>query len=182
MHIEGTSLDGVFVLFPERHVDERGWFARTLCVDELAAAGLHADFPQHNASWNERRGTLRGLHAQRAPHQEVKVVRVVRGRVFDVVVDARPGSATLGQWAGFELSATAGGALYIPGGFLHGFLTLEDDTEVHYAMGSRFVPDAAFGVCWNDATLGITWPEPARVISPRDAALATWAEVVGTLS
>lgn len=175
MRIEPTRLAGVFVLYPEKVRDERGWFARTLCVDELGAAGLHADFPQHNASWNEDRGTLRGLHAQAAPHEEVKVVRVVRGRIFDVVVDLRESSPTRFQWLGIELGADEGAALYVPAGLLHGFLTLEDKTEVHYAMGSRYVPGAAFGYRFDDPHFGIEWPEPVRVISPRDEALPTWA-------
>lgn len=171
MRIEATPLAGAYLLHQERHADERGWFSRTLCVDELLAAGLHGDFPQHNASWNARAGTLRGLHAQAPPHEEVKVVRVVRGRIFDAVVDLREGSPSRGRSWGLELDADGGVALYIPAGFLHGFLTLEDNTEVHYAMGMRYVASAAVGYRWDDPTFAIAWPSQPRLLSVRDANL-----------
>lgn len=171
MRIEATPLSGAHLLWPERHADERGWFARTLCADELVAAGLHGEFPQHNASWNASAATLRGLHAQAPPHEEVKIVRVVRGRIFDAIVDLRTSSPSYRQSWGVELDSDSGVALYIPAGFLHGFLTLEDHTEVHYAMGSRYSPGAAIGYRWDDPAFAIRWPRAPVVLSQRDAQL-----------
>jgi dTDP-4-dehydrorhamnose 3,5-epimerase len=162
-------LDGVFVIELERRVDERGFFARSFCVDELARAGLHTDYPQGNVSFNTCRQTLRGMHYQAAPHGEVKIVGCTAGAIFDVVVDLRAGSPTRLGWCGVELSAASGAQLYIPAGFAHGFLTLADNTEVAYRMGARYVPDAARGLRWNDPRLAIAWPAQPAVISERDA-------------
>jgi len=162
-------LPGVFLIELERRRDERGLFARSFCVDELARAGLHADFPQGNLSFNARRHTLRGMHYQAAPHGEVKIVGCTAGAIFDVVVDLRAGSPTRLAWCAVELTPASGAQLYIPAGFAHGFLTLADDTEVAYRMGARYVPDAARGVRWDDPRLGIAWPARPAVISERDA-------------
>lgn len=176
MTVEETPLPGAYLLRPERHADERGWFARTLCVDQLAMAGLRTDFPQHNASFNVAAGTLRGLHAQAPPHEETKIVRVVRGRILDAIVDLRPESPTrLSSWT-VELDAASGVALYVPEGFLHGFLTLEDATEVHYLMGTRYVAESVYGYRFDDPVFAIAWPGEPRVISARDAALPHWSE------
>jgi dTDP-4-dehydrorhamnose 3,5-epimerase len=162
-------LPGVFVIELERRVDERGFFARSFCVDELARAGLHTDYPQGNVSFNACRGTLRGMHYQAAPHGEVKIVGCTAGAILDVVVDLRAGSPTRLGWCAVELTCAAGAQLYIPAGFAHGFLTLADNTEVAYRMGARYVPDAARGLRWNDPRLAIAWPAPPAVISERDA-------------
>jgi dTDP-4-dehydrorhamnose 3,5-epimerase len=170
MRFVETTLPGAWVLEFERFSDERGWFARTFDQDEFSARGLDPGVVQCNASFNARRGTLRGMHYQADPHGESKLVRCVRGRIFDVAVDLRPGSPARGRWHGVELSAEAGNALYIPAGLAHGFQTLTDDCEVLYQMGHRYVPEAARGVRFDDPAFGIEWPEPEGelVISEKD--------------
>lgn len=169
MRLDPTRLDGLMVVEPTPHADDRGLFARTFDADVFAAAGLPVQWPQCNTSWNPRRGTLRGLHFQAEPKPEPKLVRCTRGRIFDVAVDLRPGSATRCQWFGLELSADNRRALYIPPGFAHGFLTLEDATEVFYQMGERYDGSLASGVRWNDPAFGIHWPQAPVLLSGRDA-------------
>ena len=166
-----TPLPGVWVIELERHGDERGWFARTFDREEFRARGLNPDVVQCNASFNSRRDTLRGMHYQAEPHGEPKLVRCVRGAVFDVAVDLRSDSATYCRWHGVELTAENGLALYIPAGLAHGFQTLSDDSELLYQMGHHYVPEAARGVRYDDPAFGIRWPEPhgERVVSERDA-------------
>ncbi|UPY37436.1 dTDP-4-dehydrorhamnose 3,5-epimerase [Sediminicoccus sp. KRV36] len=173
MRIEALPLAGAALIRLEPRADERGWFARSFCVRSLAAHGLHAEYPQHNISFNRRAGTLRGLHFQLSPHEEVKIISCTRGRIFDVLVDLRPGSATYGQWHGAELSAENHDRLYAPAGFAHGFQTLSDDAEVHYLMGCEYVDGAAAGIRHDDPTLSIPWPLPVSAISERDLALPT---------
>ncbi len=166
-----SPLPGAWLIEPERIEDQRGWFARTFDESEFRTRGMNPAVLQCSASFNSRAGTLRGLHYQAPPHGESKLVRCVRGAVFDVAADLRPGSATHGRWHGVELSERNGAAFYIPAGMAHGFQTLEDDTEVHYMMGDEYVPDAARGVRWDDPLLAIAWPDPpaaGRVISQRD--------------
>jgi dTDP-4-dehydrorhamnose 3,5-epimerase len=164
-----APLPGVFVVDAEPSADARGLFARTFCADEFRSRGLHADFPQCSTSYNAKAGTLRGLHWQAAPHEEVKLVRATRGAVFDVAVDLRPGSNTRLQWFGVELSADNRRALYIPGGFAHGFQSLSDDAEVYYQISTRHQAGSARGARWNDPAFGIRWPESAaRILSDRD--------------
>ena len=152
----------------ERRTDERGFFARSFCVDELARAGLHTDYPQGNVSFNARSHTLRGMHYQAAPHGEVKIVGCTAGAIFDVVVDLRIDSPTRFQWCAVELTPASGAQLYIPAGFAHGFITLADATSISYRMGTNYVPDGARGFRYDDALIGIDWPVPPRVISERD--------------
>ena len=171
-------LHGALLIEPERREDERGFFARTFCADEFSARGLVPAVAQCNVSFNRRRGTLRGLHYQRAPHAEVKLVRCTRGAVYDVIVDIRPGSPTFGRWRAVELSAENRAMLYIPEGFAHGFQTLCDDTELFYQMSTAYVPHAAAGIRWDDPELAIEWPADARAISAGDLALPTLAQVV----
>lgn len=168
-----TELAGAYTIELERHEDDRGFFARSFCEQEFADHGLVRHWAQSNVSFNEKRGTMRGMHWQIAPHQEVKLVRCTRGRVFDVIVDVRAGSETCGQWVGVELSEANRRMLYIPGGFAHGFLTTADKTEVFYEMSSPHVPEAARGFCWNDPQVAIAWPEAVTVISDRDAEYPT---------
>jgi dTDP-4-dehydrorhamnose 3,5-epimerase len=168
---KATALEGVFVLEPERHEDERGFFARTWDPDELRAHGLDATIAQASVSFNHRRGTLRGLHFQIAPFEEAKLVRVTRGAAFDVVVDARSGSPTRGQHVAVTLTAEEGNQIYIPPGCAHGFQTLADATEVSYLISARYSPEHARGFRFDDPTLAIPWPEPVTVISARDRAL-----------
>ena len=174
MRFEATPLAGAWLLWPERVLDERGFFARTWCRRELAARGLDPEIAQCSVSFNHRKGTVRGLHFQSAPHEEVKLVRVTRGAVFDVIVDLRPGSPTRGRHAGFTLSEGEGNQLYIPKGMAHGFQTLEDATEVSYQISAFYAPEAARGIRWDDPTLAIAWPEPVTVISEKDRALPLW--------
>lgn len=168
MIFTATEVQGVFVVTAERHVDVRGWFARSYCVDEFAHQGIDFDLVQTSVSYNHRRGTLRGMHYQAAPAPEPKLVRCTRGRIFDVAVDLRGSSPTFCRWTSVELDPERGQALYIPPYCAHGFLTLEDSTEVHYSMGARHAPQLARGVRWDDAVFRIEWPFRPVVISERD--------------
>ena len=172
VHFRPLTLDGVVLVELEKHEDERGYFARSYCVEEFARNGLDARVHQCNLSYNRRAGTLRGLHYQANPHGEIKLVRCDRGAVFDVVVDVRPDSATHGQWEAVELSQDNGRMLYISQGFAHGFQTLTDDCELHYQMSTPYLASAARGIRWDDSTLAIQWPYPEpSAISERDRAL-----------
>lgn len=169
-----THLAGAFLIDVERLPDERGFFARTWCADELAAHGVVLAPVQGNLSVNPTPGTLRGLHYQAAPHEEIKLVRCPRGAIFDVIVDLRPASPTYGQWLGAELTAANCRQLLVPGGFAHGFLTLAPDTEVSYEMSARYVPGAARGLRWDDPAIGVRWPAPPQLLSPKDASYPDW--------
>jgi dTDP-4-dehydrorhamnose 3,5-epimerase len=177
MRFEQTVLAGAWVIELDRLEDERGWFARCFDVDEFQMRGMNPVVAQCNLSFNRRKGTLRGLHYQAEPHEETKLVRCVRGAIFDVAVDLRPGSETFCHWVAFELSAGNGLALYVPAGVAHGFQTLTDEAEVSYQMGGSYVPEAARGVRWDDPAFAIDWP-PAiegRIISERDSAFPDFA-------
>lgn len=163
-----TPLAGAYVIDIEPISDERGFFARTWDRGESAARGLSAVVEQCSVSFNPKRGTLRGLHYQAAPHAEVKLIRCNRGAVYDVIVDLRRASGTFRQWFGIELTAANRRMLYIPKGMAHGFLTLSDDTEVYYQMSDPYVAPAARGVRWDDPAFGIDWPRRVEVISERD--------------
>ncbi len=165
-----TDIAGCVVVAPERHADMRGHFARTWDGEAFAKPGLNPAIAQCSVSFNERRGTLRGMHFQRAPHAEAKLVRCTRGAIYDVCLDLRPDSPTFHQWHGETLTADNGVALYVPEGCAHGFLTLADATEVFYMISVPYVPEAADGVRYDDPAFGIAWPEPVRVIHERDAA------------
>jgi dTDP-4-dehydrorhamnose 3,5-epimerase len=169
-----VAIDGVLLLEPERREDERGFFARTFCATELAGRRLVDRFRQSSISYNARRGTVRGMHFSRAPHEETKIVRCTAGAIFDVVVDLRPGSPTELKWVGVPLTAENRHALYIPRGFAHGFQSLQDDTEIMYMIDTDYVPGAATGVRWNDPAIGVKWPEPITVISQRDLIFPDW--------
>jgi dTDP-4-dehydrorhamnose 3,5-epimerase len=173
------NLPGAFVLEPERVEDERGFFARAFCREELAAHGLDPTVAQCSLSFNRRRGTLRGMHYQAAPAEEAKLVRCVRGAIHDVIVDVRPASPTLGRHAAARLDADNRLALYVPPGFAHGFQTLEDDTELYYQMSAAYSPEHARGFRHDDPELGIAWPLPVSVISERDRTLPRFAEREG---
>lgn len=168
MHFEQTPLAGAWVIHVDRHADERGFFGRTYCEREFAEHGLCTHWVQCNVSFNHRRGTLRGMHFQREPHGEEKLVRCTAGALLDVIVDVRPDSPTYRQHVAVELTAENRTQLYIPRGMAHGFLTLADNTEVFYQMGNFFNADAACGFHYADPVLGIAWPEPVQVISDRD--------------
>ena len=169
MIFDPTPISGCVVVRQERHADDRGYFARTWDGAELARHGLTAEVAQCSVSFNHSRGTLRGMHYQAAPHAEAKLVRCTRGALFDVCLDLRPDSPTFRQWYGETLTADNGAALFVPEGCAHGFLTLEDETEVFYTISAPYVPEAGRGVRWNDPAFGIAWPGEVRVIHPRDA-------------
>jgi len=177
--LEALALEGLFRLTPEPKWDARGFFARCFSRDVLSTAGLVTDLPEWSLSYNVRRGTLRGLHWQAAPHLETKLVQCIRGAVFDVVVDVRTGSPTRGRWQAVELSAENRHVLYVPTGFAHGYQTLTDDSELFYHISAGFQADFARGVRWNDPDLAIEWPAIAedRVLSDRDASLPFLAEL-----
>jgi dTDP-4-dehydrorhamnose 3,5-epimerase len=164
-----TRVAGATLIDIEPLTDERGFFARTWCQRELTAQGLEAGIAQESVSRNRHKGTLRGLHFQKPPHEETKIVRCVRGAIFDIIVDIRPTSPTFMQWQGFELTAESHRALYVPKGCLHGFQTLEDDTEIFYLISNYYVPGAAAGYRYNDPAFSITLPLPVDVISERDS-------------
>jgi dTDP-4-dehydrorhamnose 3,5-epimerase len=170
-----TPIPGAFLIELDPLRDERGSFARTFCAREFEAHGLDPRAVQCNLSENRERGTLRGLHSQRPPHAEAKLVRCTRGALYDVILDLRTGSAGFGKHVGVPLRVGDGRMLYVPKGVYHGFLTLEDDTEVFYQMSEFYEPSSAVGVRWNDPAFGIEWPEPVRVISPRDASYPDWS-------
>jgi dTDP-4-dehydrorhamnose 3,5-epimerase len=163
-----TELESAFILEVEPHEDERGFFARSFCRDEFQARGLNADIAQCSISFNQRRGTLRGVHYQAAPFAEAKLVRCTAGAIYDLIVDLRPGSATYKQWLAVELTAANRRMLYVPEHFAHGFQSLADETEVFYQISETYHPEASRGIRWNDPSFGFRWPLGELVISERD--------------
>jgi dTDP-4-dehydrorhamnose 3,5-epimerase len=172
-----TELKGAFVIDLEPIEDERGFFARAWCRREFTEHGLSTDIAQANMSFNKRKGTLRGMHFQKSPHAEDKLVRCTRGAIFDVAVDLRPDSPTRSRWVGVELTSENRRMLYVPKGFAHGFQTLEDDTEIFYLVSEFYTPEAEGGARWDDPAFGIEWPlgAPAE-ISDKDR---TWPDYEG---
>lgn len=177
MEIEQTPLPGVVLLTPKRFGDDRGFFCESWNAARMAEAGLDVAFVQDNHSLSKTTGTLRGLHFQSPPHAQAKLVRCGRGSLWDVAVDIRKGSPTFGQWFGTELSFENGKQLLIPAGFLHGFVTLEPDTEVVYKCSDYYAPECDGAVLWNDPDLAIDWPlEGDPMLSGKDAAAARMAD------
>ncbi len=176
MIIEQTKLSGAFVIELEQHQDDRGFFARTFCKNELEAHGMISDVAQANMSLSKKKGTLRGMHYQKAPHQESKLVRCTRGALFDVIIDLRPESPTFKEWFGVELSADNYKMLYVPRDFAHGFLTLTDNTEVTYMVSQFYAPGSELGIRWNDPQFGIKWPIDIEVISEK---YMQWTDFIG---
>jgi dTDP-4-dehydrorhamnose 3,5-epimerase len=171
-----TELAGAFVIDLEPVEDARGFFGRAWSEQEFAERGLETRIVQCNLSFNERRGTLRGMHLQRPPHAEVKTIRCIRGRLYDVIIDLRHDSPTFRRWTGVELSADNRRMLYIPHGFAHGLQTLEDDTETFYLVSEAYEPAAEDGVRWDDPAFGIEWPlGRPTAISDKDA---SWPDFV----
>ncbi len=168
MKFTTTPIAGAWLVEMERSEDDRGWFARSWCAGEFVAHGLNAAFSQSSTSFNRRRGTLRGMHYQVAPHAEAKLVRCTRGAMYDVALDLRPSSPTFCKWFAAELTADNGRSLYIPEGCAHGFQTLADDTEVLYQIAGEYHPASGRGVRWDDAAFGIQWPLLEPLISDRD--------------
>jgi len=169
MDFKETILKGAFVIESQRFEDERGLFVQEWSARELAAAGLDAGMVECNRSFNHRAGTLRGMHYQTAPHAQAKLVRCVRGVLYDVIIDLRPDSETFTQWLGVELTGDDTRALYVPPHFAHGFQTLRDHTEVSYHTSAYYQPASERGVRWDDPAFNITWPETeSRIIIARD--------------
>jgi dTDP-4-dehydrorhamnose 3,5-epimerase len=165
-----TAVSGAYTIDLDRIEDERGFFARAWCVREFEERGLNLVLVQCNISFNAKRGTLRGMHYQAAPHEEAKLVRCTQGALLDVILDLRPDSPTFKQWAGVELSAANHRMLYVPEGVAHGFQTLEDNTEVFYQMSEFYHPESARGVRWDDPVFGIKWPLPDPTMADKDRA------------
>jgi dTDP-4-dehydrorhamnose 3,5-epimerase len=172
MTFSETKLLGVFEIRLEPHADERGFFARSWCQREFERYGLNPATVQCNVSFNERKGTLRGMHYQAAPHPEAKLVRCTQGAIYDVVLDLRPQSPAFKKWVGVELTAANRRMIYVPEGFAHGFLTLEDRTEVFYQMSEFYYPELSRGVRWDDPAFQIDWPSRPEAISDRDRTYA----------
>lgn len=168
MKFTPTNVDGAYLIDVNRIGDDRGYFGRLWCENEMSAQGLVATIKQSNVGFSPIKGTLRGLHYQTAPHQEVKIVRCTRGRIFDVVVDLRPESPTYRQWHGAELNAENGTMLYVPEGCATGYLTLEDDSEIYYHASTFYAPEHATGVRWDDPAFAIEWPGEPKVLSDND--------------
>ena len=169
MEFKETPLRGAMLVSLKKISDDRGFFARGFCRDELAVHGLNPDMVQLNVGFSHKKGTLRGLHFQAAPHAEAKFVRCTRGALFDVALDLRPDSPTYLQWFGAELTQDNGQMLYVPEGFGHGYQTLTDDTERYYLTTAAYAASAAGGVRYDDPAFSIQWPLPVSVISDADA-------------
>jgi dTDP-4-dehydrorhamnose 3,5-epimerase len=169
MRFLGTTLAGAYLIEPELLEDDRGFFARLLDRDEFARHGLVVPSTQWSISFNRRRGTLRGLHYQQPPHDEIKLVRCTAGAIFDVIVDLKSG-----RWFGAELSAANRRSLYVPAGFAHGFETLTGDAEVSYAIDGNHDPDSARGVRWDDPAFAIEWPLTPTMMADRDRGYPDW--------
>jgi dTDP-4-dehydrorhamnose 3,5-epimerase len=177
MRLEPTTIDGVFVVHLEPVTDERGTFTRTFSAQLFTDHGLDPSVVERSLSTNRVAGTLRGMHLQSVPFGETKFIRCTRGHVFDVAVDTRPGSPTFGRWVGIDLRAGDGvGVVHSPG-IAHGFVTLVDDCDLSYQISTRYEPDAATGVRWDDPDVGIDWPIQPVVMSERDRHLPTLDQV-----
>jgi dTDP-4-dehydrorhamnose 3,5-epimerase len=178
VQIDRLAVPEVLLITPVRHGDARGWFSEVFRSDVLAEAGVRDVFVQDNQAFSARQGTLRGLHLQVPPAPISKLVRCLKGAIFDVAVDVRAGSPTFGRWAGAELTAANGRQLYVPRGFAHAYLTLTPDTEVFYKVDGYYTPEAERGLRWNDPAIGIDWPlaEADVVMNDRDRALPLLAD------
>jgi dTDP-4-dehydrorhamnose 3,5-epimerase len=180
MEVFPTDISGVLVLKPRFFQDARGYFVETYNQRAARAAGLVADFVQDNQAFSLQRGTVRALHFQVPPHAQAKLVRVLRGAIYDVAVDLRAGSPTYGRWVAATLTAQGGEQIFVPHGFAHGYCTLEADTEVAYKVDDYYAPDREQGLIWNDPTLAIDWPvaAPDAVLSDKDRKLPRFADFV----
>jgi len=174
MLFRSTGLAGVRLIDLEPARDERGLFARTFCTRELAAQGLETGFVQHSISHTERAGSVRGMHFQRPPHEEVKLLHCMRGAIHDVLIDIRPDSPTYRRWEAYELTAENRLQLYVPAGLAHGFQTLLPNTEVAYLISAFYAPQAAAGIRHDDPAFAISWPLPVADISSKDRAWPDW--------
>jgi dTDP-4-dehydrorhamnose 3,5-epimerase len=176
MKFEPIPLEGPVTILPTPFEDHRGFFARWFCEEEFRKAGLQHQFTQCNQSGTSGKGSIRGMHFQHSPYAEVKMVKCIVGKIYDVIVDVRKGSPTFLKWFGVELTAEKRNALYIPKGFAHGFQTLTDYAEIIYMVSTPFHKEAEGGIRYNDAEVGITWPLPVNKISEKDAAITLVAD------
>lgn len=165
------ELKGAFLIEPEPVYDKRGFFSRIICADEFKKHGLPNDWVQQNIAFNYKKGTLRGMHYQKDPFAEIKVVRCTSGAIYDVIVDLRPESGTYKKWIGIELNSDNHKMLYIPKGFAHGYITLIDNTEITYLVSQTYQPAAESGIRYDDPFIGISWPEKIMIISGKDKKL-----------
>lgn len=179
MILKATQITGCYIIEPSIFKDERGAFSRIWCADTFQKNNLNANFVQSSTAFNSFRGTIRGLHYQRHPFQEAKLVRCSKGSIFDVVVDLRPDSSTYGNWIAMELSEKNYSSLYIPEGCAHGYQTLGDACEVSYCISNSYSPEHASGILWNDSVLNINWPLPLSIISEKDTLLPAFAPFLG---
>jgi len=168
MRITQTKLEGLYLIEPELHEDERGYFARTFCLEELQKRGLKFEIVQVSMSFNKRAGTIRGMHFQKPPKEEGKIVQCLKGAIFDVAIDLRASSPTFCRWHGEELTEKNGKMLLVPKGYAHGFQTLANNTKVQYFMSEFYFPSHSFGVRWNDPKFCIKWPMEPTAISEKD--------------
>lgn len=173
-----TKLKGAFIIDVKRLEDERGFFGRSFCENEFKEHGLKAHVVQANVSYNKTKGTLRGMHMQTSPYEECKLVRCTRGAIYDVIVDLRPESPTFKEWIGVELTPDNYRTLFVPEGFAHGFMTLEDHTDVTYQVTQFYTPGAERGFRWDDPSFGIVWPDEPQVISRKDQAHPFFTESI----
>jgi dTDP-4-dehydrorhamnose 3,5-epimerase len=176
MRFNATQLHDVTMIELQPQRDERGSFTRTYCARQMAEAGLETTFVQHSTSHTNRVGTVRGMHFQRAPHAEIKVIRCVQGAIYDVLIDIRPASPTYMQWEAYELAAGDGQQLYVPAGIAHGFQTLAPASEVAYMMSAFYAPESAAGIRHDDPAFKIAWPLPVTAISAKDRGWADYRE------
>ncbi len=173
MIFKETELKGAFIIELEKREDVRGFFARTWCKNEFESHGLNTNFVQANMSYNKKKGTLRGMHYQISPYEEIKLVRCTKGAIYDVIIDLRPDSPTYKKWIGVELTTKNYKMLYVPENFAHGLITLDDNTEVSYQVSQFYSPGSECGARYNDPAFGIKWPLDVQVISDKDK---NWAD------
>ena len=178
MIFTATKLDGAFIIDIQKLEDDRGFFARSFCQREFQEYGLNPNLAQCNISYNRKKGTLRGMHFQAAPFQEAKLVRCTHGAIYDVIIDLRTNSFTYKKHVAFTLKANENRMLYVPENFAHGFLTLEDNTQVFYQMSEFYVPGHDRGFRWDDPEFDIEWPDDIKVISERDSSYADFSTVL----
>ena len=168
MKFTKINLNDAYVIEIEKKEDERGFFTRTFDKKSFTDLNLETNLFQNNISFNKKAKTLRGMHYQKYPNEEVKIIRCTKGKIFDVIIDLRSDSNSFKKWFGIELTSENYKMLYVPKGFAHGFLTLEDNSEIFYQMSDCFVPKSALGIPWNDPSIGIKWPFTPSIISQRD--------------
>jgi dTDP-4-dehydrorhamnose 3,5-epimerase len=182
--VTSLRLDGVLMIVPKRFADERGYFVESYRHEAFRGIGIDAQFVQENQSFSAPRGTIRGLHFQTSPRRQAKLIRVIRGAIFDVAVDLRKGSTTFGHWCSATLTAKNGEQLFVPRGYAHGFCTLEPESEVCYKVDGYYAPQCEGGLLWNDPDLGIPWPVSQRdaILSERDRALPRLRDLISPFS